>query len=81
MILAGFSYDPKICNFKFQNEFKMKLFRGFQGIIPTQFKFYQPTQENGLSTMFYSRECTAANEKSPSKKIVSSVILSKQLLE
>jgi len=31
MILAGFSYDPKICNFKFQNEFKMKLFRGFQG--------------------------------------------------
>ena len=68
MILAGFSYDPKICNFKFQNEFKMKLFRGFQGIIPTQFKFYQPTHENGLSTMFYSRECTAADEKSPSKK-------------
>ena len=31
MILAGFAYDPKICNFKFQNEFKMKLFRGFQG--------------------------------------------------
>ena len=27
MLVAGFSYDPKICNFKFGNHFRYKLFR------------------------------------------------------
>ena len=48
MILAGFSYDPKICNFKFQNEFKMKLFQGFQGIKPLKFSFIPRLSPNTL---------------------------------
>ena len=31
MALAGFTYDPKICNFKFGSSFKLKLFN-FQGM-------------------------------------------------
>ena len=55
MILAGFSYDPKICNFKFQNEFKMKLFRGFQGIIPLQFSFINPRMSPNTLKLAFTR--------------------------
>ena len=55
MILAGFSYDPKICNFKFQNEFKMKLFRGFQGIMPLQFSFINPRMSPNTLKLAFKR--------------------------